>query len=97
MRDQEKVEAILASIKMPSYVVDVRPSLGEDHDGDPTATFMVIVEDEVFQAEDIVQYTQPVRRAIHQAIYQSDLVYWPFVSFRSRTEQAEFDQLDAAA
>ncbi len=96
MRDQEKVEAILASIEMPPYVVDVRLSLGEDHDGDPAATFMVIVEDEVTQAQDLLQYTQPVRRAINQAMYQSDLVYWPLVRFRSRSEQAEFDQLDAA-
>lgn len=96
MRDQEKVKAILASIEMPSYVVDVRLSLGEDHDGDPTATFMVIIEDDVTQAGDILQYTQPVRREISQAMYQSGLDYWPLVRFRSRSEQAEFDQLDAA-
>lgn len=83
----KKVEQCLAD-QIPQWVRDLRFETGEDANGEPAIWIWVEVEDEAANAAVFSQNTRHVRDLIATCIRKLDIPVWPYVRFRTSSEQA---------
>ena len=96
MSEQEQVEAVLGSIKRPSFVTEIRHVLDNDWSGDPAVLIWVILRDDIADSSEILEHSKPIRTTIGQALRDAKIDRWPYVHFRGQSEQAELDRAEAA-
>ncbi len=96
MSEEEQIEAVLATIERPTYVTEIRFALDNDWAGDPAVRFWVIMQDAIADSEEILEHAEPVRSTILHALRDAEISRWPFLRFRSQSEQAELDRAVAA-
>lgn len=93
-KDEKKIQEILDGIPRPEFLTEVRFRLDYDGEGDPAVMAMGIVKDR----EDVREYVtmlRPYDEAFMTAIRQSDLGYWPYINYRTESDQKEADEEEA--
>lgn len=96
MSEQEQIETVLATLQRPSFVSEIRHVLDDDWSGDPSVMIWVILRDDIADSADLLKHTKPVRSTIVQALRAAGVQRWPYVHFRSQSEQADLDRAEAA-
>ena len=86
---REKVEQWLESFRAnpPKPVSAVRWEFGNDWTGDPGVFIYIALPDKVTGAPDFTKVTQELRRQLSSAIAAEDREIFPFIRFRSVSEE----------
>lgn len=90
----ERIHRALGNVKLPkhldrwidSYVYEV----GEDWNGDPAIFVWVIMDDKAPRSVLRAESLERIENAVHRAL--ESLRRWPYVYFRTASEQAELEQ-----
>lgn len=87
-RELRRLGDALQSVAFPEYVVGLNYRIGADSSGGTPAVWVwVIVEDKVVADKSFAQKTAHVRELIEKALRQAEIQRWPYVYFRSVSEQ----------
>jgi hypothetical protein len=82
----KRLERKLAS-NLPEWVRDLRIDAGVDANGDPSIWIWVEVSDDAAKSEVLAQNTRIIRERVEAAVRQLNTGYWPYVRFRTVSEQ----------
>lgn len=88
MSEQERIEAVIAEAGLPDFVHDVACTLDVDATGDPAVWIWVILSDEKTQGDAFAESTEQIRELIWTAFNKAQIARWPYIRFRSASEQA---------
>jgi len=83
----EQVRDALESVQFPEFVLSWDFELGEDSTGDPAVWVWVIVRDDAADRPDFTKVSTGVEWKIREAFVAKGLGRWPFVRFRTASEQ----------
>ena len=75
--------------RLPKWVGQLKFETGPDANGEPALWVWVIADDKALRSEVLRENTRIVRQLINDAVLQLSLQYWPYIRFRSATEQAQ--------
>ncbi len=89
--ERQIVERIEHGIEYPPFVERVIAYPDIDASGDPAIRVWVVVEDAEFERPSHVQELSAVSDVIRNATWGIDSDYWPYVRFRSVSEQVEIE------
>jgi hypothetical protein len=96
MRNAEAVKRIIEAVDLPPYVVDQVVEVGEDASGDPAIWVWIIVADDATDRPEFFDESMAIEDRIFSALEQAGDERWPYVRFRTRSEQAEVTATSAA-
>jgi hypothetical protein len=105
MSERAKRVAREARATVP-FVIGITFELRENHEGEPSIFFKILIADEVATAERIGEGTRPVIAYLQEQMDAAELGYNVYTNFRSASEQRRLkdpqwplpkDILDAAA
>lgn len=82
-----RLRGALKEVHFPSVVETWDYEFGRDSSGDPAVWIWVLVDDVAADDATFTDNTVRLRREIHQAIQRAGLDRWPFVRFRTVSEQ----------
>ena len=92
-----QVYAALKRLPFPEFVVDFAVRVGRDATGDPSAWIWVIIREGTAKNA-LMSAVTNIQELVGIALERAGIDLYPYVLFRSRTEQLELEQeLDAAA
>ena len=94
LRIGKKVEQRLTG-QIPEWVSDLRFETGEDAIGDPAVWIWVEVADAAAEADVFPKNTKQVRKIVESCLRQLGVQHWPYVRFRTSSEQAATHQENA--
>jgi hypothetical protein len=77
--------------RLPARVADVRYVMDTDWTGDPRINIWVVMKDSMPEPEWSRERLQPIEERIVSALRKRKVTRWPYVFFRSQSEQAEID------
>jgi hypothetical protein len=83
---QEQVDRVAA--KLAPDVVRIRVHMKEDWEGDPALDFRVILSDEASRRERLSEIVRTVEAALNEELGLADSEYFPYIRYRSWSEQA---------
>ena len=66
----------------------------EDSTGDPAIRIWVILKDAYGESQELDSDSTRIERRIFAVLRESGVESWPYVHFRTKTEQEEMDQED---
>ena len=84
---QEQVDRIAQDLAPD--VVSIGFRIGRDWSDDPAIYFRVILSDEASQPDRLFQTTKKVSNKLHEELGLDNLDHFPYIRFRSRSEQAK--------
>jgi hypothetical protein len=87
------VREALERVRFPDFVVNWIFEVGDDSTGDPAAWIHVFVKDEVADRPDLVEDTTEIRRRIRLALNDAGIARWPYVRFRTASEQRSLENI----
>ena len=87
----EMLEQAHVSDQVNTYVVRT----GEDSTGDPAVKIWVILNDEVGESPDFGRETADISQQVVAVLRDRHVDLWPYVRFRTRSEQDEIEREDA--
>lgn len=82
----KRVEQCVAG-QLPEWVADLRFETGEDSNGDPAVWIWVEVADVAAEEEVFSKNTKQVRDIIESSLRKLGIQHWPYVRFRTSSEQ----------
>jgi hypothetical protein len=85
--EPEKIVAALEKIRFPECVLNWNFELDIDSTGDPAVRIWVFVDDQAMKREDFTRISLDIERKILDAFSAAGIERWPYVSFRSASEQ----------
>lgn len=77
---------------LSSSIAELRHSLDIDSSGDPAVWIWVIVDDEAAKRERFFEHTATVRQSIQSALRRHGVRRWPYIHFRTVSEQKDLDE-----
>ena len=81
--------------KLGKEVVRVRYNFGEDHTGDPSMFFRIVLTDAACREDTLMKVTGRIEKSLFEEIHLlEDWGLFPYFSFRSKSEQAELEGKD---
>jgi len=84
----KRVEQRLAG-QLPEWVNDLRFETGEDSNGDPAIWVWIEIADYAAQPDNFSQNTRQARELLQSCLRKLGVPRWPYVRFRTASEQAE--------
>lgn len=90
----KRIEQHLAG-NLPDWVNGLRFETGDDANGDPAIWIWVEVADAAAKADVFSKNTKQVREIIEKSLRKLGIQHWPYVRFRTSSEQAESQSEDA--
>ena len=84
------VYAALKRQPFPEFVRDFAVKVGKDSTGDPAAWVWVVVDDRE-AGKKLFPHVRGMKELVSEALYQSQIPLWPYVLFRTESEQAELE------
>ena len=94
MTDAAEIRRVLDQAHISDRVDHYVVATGEDSTGDPAVRIWVILEDAYGESPDLESSSTRIERQIFGVLRNSGVDMWPYVHFRTRTEQAEMDRED---
>ena len=88
--DEYAAYPILKQAELPDIVTDFAIRAGLDSTGDPGVWVWAIIKDEAADPEFRKQVAE-VRRQADDALQDADIGRWPYISFRTESEQHELE------
>jgi hypothetical protein len=89
-----KIYHALKRESFPDYVKDFAVKVGEDSTGDPAAWIWVIIADRVGGREFITKVPE-VRERVEEALRRERIDLYPYLRFRTESEQRELEAVPA--
>jgi hypothetical protein len=89
MSEAEQIREAVKKTSLPETVRDVSYRLDVDSSGAPAVWVRVIVDDDTPSSRDFPAVAAGIRNAIRDALEQAGIERWPYVRFRTRSEEAE--------
>ena len=83
----KQVRGALETVQFPDFVLSWDFELGADSTGDPAVWVWVIVKDDATDRPDFTRLSTAVERKIREALNDAKVGRWPFVRFRTASEQ----------
>jgi hypothetical protein len=76
--------------KLGKEVVRVRYNIGEDHSGDPSMFFRIVLSDAASREDTLMKVTKRIKTILYEEIHPiENWGLFPYFNFRSKSEQAE--------
>jgi hypothetical protein len=89
IREAEDIREAVKKASLPDTVRDLSYRLDVDASGAPAVWVWVVVDDAAASSRDFPAVAAGIRDAIRNALQQAGIDRWPYVRFRTRSEQAE--------
>lgn len=90
----KKLQRELAG-RLPEWVREFRMESGPDSTGDPGVWIWVVLDDEATDRSRFAENNRTVRKLIFDAAEEASIDRWPYIRFRSVSEQQTFDPVVA--
>ncbi len=87
--EAEYIREAVKKASLPDTVRDVSYRLDIDASGAPAVWVWVVVDDAAASSGDFPAVAAGIRDAIRSALQQAGIERWPYVRFRTRSEEAE--------
>ncbi|QGJ70670.1 Hypothetical protein PBC10988_23680 [Planctomycetales bacterium 10988] len=87
----KQVERLIAG-ELPKYVQELRFQTGSDSTGDPGIWVLVIVNEKATDSKLFSSISRQVRDLLFGTIQDLEVDYWPYINFRSESEQRAIEQ-----
>ncbi|MBX3469762.1 MAG: hypothetical protein KF878_23050 [Planctomycetes bacterium] len=90
---EQRVRTALARAKkrLPRHVVALRHRLDTDSSGQDAVYVWIIIDDGAPEEVWAYEATSPLGDVVEQALSAAGVDLWPYVLFRAKSEQDEFD------
>jgi hypothetical protein len=89
IREAEEIREAVKKASLPDTVRDLSYRLDVDASGAPAVWVWVVLDDAAASSRDFPAVAADIRDAIRNALQQAGIDRWPYVRFRTRSEQAE--------
>jgi hypothetical protein len=89
IREAEDIREAVKKASLPDTVRDLSYRLDVDASGAPAVWVWVVVDDAAASSRDFPAVAAGIRDAIRNALQEAGIDRWPYVRFRTRSEQAE--------
>jgi hypothetical protein len=89
MNEAEGIHEALKKASLPNTVLEVSHRLDLDATGAPAVWIWVVVDDTAAASKDFPSLAAGIRDSLRDALQQAGIERWPYVRFRSRSEEAE--------
>jgi len=87
MTEMETIKQALGMASLPSYVKDCKYRLDTDSSGDPAVWIWVIMTDTEVESPSFPSDRHSVKKSVVKLLRESGIERWPYVRFRSESEQ----------
>lgn len=89
--DQESdiIRRIISSLGLPEGVLTWEFEIGLDSTNDPALWLWIIVDDAVARSSEFPEFSAAVQNRIRRALRERQIERWPYIRFRTITEQRE--------
>jgi hypothetical protein len=84
---RKRVTDALSKLRLPDDVVAIQYELALDSSGDPAVRLWVIVKDEAAQRKSFPEEAAKIQDQIMEVFVRTGVERWPYVSFRTTSEQ----------
>jgi hypothetical protein len=88
-----QVEEALQRVRFPDFVVNWNFEVCEDSTGEPAVRVHVFVRDEVADRKGLIKETNEIDRRIRVALDDAGVARWPYVRFRTASEQRSLEDI----
>jgi hypothetical protein len=85
--EADHVRRVLKQADFPPSVKSFDFELGEDATGDPAAWIWIIVDDAASDSQDFASTASEIRQRVRKAFAEARILRWPYVRFRSVSEE----------
>lgn len=89
MSEAEVIGEAVKTASLPGTVLAVSHRLDVDATGAPAVWVWVVVDDAAAASENFPTVAAEIRDAIRDVLHQAGIDRWPYVRFRTRSEEAE--------
>lgn len=80
--------------RFPEWVRDFKIETGYDANGDPAIWIWVVVDDDAVQQKEFPENTRSVRNTVEEILRELGVTRWPYVRFRTVSEQPASQEHD---
>jgi len=87
MDELERIKDAVEQLQLPDYVRDVKYKLRDDWTGEPAVSIFVILDDAEVEKESFGPNSIDIGNQIFDAVMALGTERWPFVRFRSESEE----------
>ena len=87
--EAEDIREAVKKASLPDTIRDVSYRLDVDASGAPAVWIWVVIDDAAASSRDFPAVAAGIRTAIRDALQKAGIERWPYVRFRTRSEQAE--------
>lgn len=91
-READEIRRILMSLTFPREVLTWDIEFGTDSTGDPALWLWIILEDRAADGVEFAALTAGVREQIRRALRDAQIERWPYIRFRTASEEQEILQ-----
>lgn len=88
MREEETVREVVENAQLPDFVRGVQAEFDNDAAGDPAVWLFVTVSDDESESDKFEDHALAVLDTLRKAVLSSGIQRWPYIRFRSESEQA---------
>ena len=89
MSEAELIGEAVKKASLPGAVLEVSHRLGEDATGTRAVWLWVVVDDAAASNRNFPMLAAEIRDTIREALQHAGVDRWPYVRFRTRSEEAE--------
>ena len=89
MSEAEVIGEAVRKASLPDAVLGVSHRLDEDATGTPAVWVWVVVDDAAVASRNFSSVAAEIRDTIRDALQHAGVDRWPYVRFRTRSEEAE--------
>jgi hypothetical protein len=89
MTEAKRIQGALEKARLPAYVRGFRYRLDTDSSGEPGVWIWLILSDNVAKGPDFARKSAELQRRITDVMSKSGVDRWPYVRFRSQSEESE--------
>ena len=89
INEADEIRVAVKRATLPDTVQDVSYRLDVDASGMPAVWVWVVVDDDAPSRPDFPAMAADIRDSIRNALQQAGIERWPYVRFRTRSEEAE--------
>ena len=87
--EAELIDEAVKKAALPAAVLEVSYRLGEDATGTPALWLWVVLDDAAASSREFATLAAEIRDTVREALQQAGVDRWPYVRFRTRSEEAE--------
>ncbi|MBI3118971.1 MAG: hypothetical protein HYZ00_09820 [Candidatus Hydrogenedentes bacterium] len=93
--DEAVIRSAINKADLPESVLEVKTEFDADATGDPAVWLYVIVSDKEANSRKFSQSSLDILEKLREAVQQTGVDRWPYIRFRSESEQATLSEEDS--